>query len=95
MLCWHMMADAVANSRGKIRGYVNSNLTDFEEAVECFHGEVGPHPGAAPQSGGEGRRLYCMVRRAEDLPSTAKQRPVAEGMLAPAKKVPGCRGTYY
>ena len=88
-------ADALTNSRDKIRGWVQGNLTGFDEPTERFHGAVGPHAIAAPQSGGQGQSLYCMVRKAENLPSTATQRPVVEEMLAATQKVPGFRGAYW
>ena len=62
---------------------------------ERFSGPVGPHAIAAPQSGGPDQSLYCMVRKAENLPSTATQRPVVEAMLAAVRKVPGFRGAYW
>ena len=85
-------ADALANSRDKIRGWVNGNLTGFDEPTERFHGEVGPHAIMAPQSGGPGQSLHCMVKKAENLPPTATPRPVVEEMLAATRKVPGFRG---
>jgi heme-degrading monooxygenase HmoA len=88
-------AEALTNSRDKIRGWVQGNLTGFDEPTERFHGAVGPHAIAAPQSGGQGQSLYCMVRKAENLPSTATQRPVVEEMLAATQKVPGFRGAYW
>ncbi len=88
-------ADALTNSRDNIRRWVTSNLTGFDEPTGRFHGEVGPHAMVAPQSGGEGQSLYCMVRKAENLPSTATQRPVVEEMLAAIRKVPGFRGAYW
>jgi heme-degrading monooxygenase HmoA len=88
-------ADAVTNSRPKIREWVTGNLTGFDEPTERFHGEVGPHAIVAPQSGGQGQSLYCMVRKAENLPSTAMQRPVVEEMLSAVRKVPGFRGAYW
>ena len=88
-------ADALENSREKIRGWVTSNLTGFEEPTERVHGEVGPHAIIAPQSGGQGQSLYCIVRKAENLASVAVHRPVVEEMLAAVKKVPGFRGGYW
>src|SRR4051812_48370987 len=40
---------AMANSRGKINEWVQTNLAGFEEPTERFHGEVGQHAIAAPQ----------------------------------------------
>jgi heme-degrading monooxygenase HmoA len=88
-------ADALANSRDRIRAWVNGNLTGFDEPTERFHGEVGPHAIMAPQSGGPGQSLHCMVRKAENLPPTATPRPVVEEMLAATRKVPGFRGAYW
>jgi heme-degrading monooxygenase HmoA len=88
-------AEALINSRDKIRTWVSANMPDFIEPTERFHGEVGPHAIVAPQSGGQGQSLYCMVRKAENLPSTATQRPVVEEMLTAVKKVPGFRGAYW
>jgi heme-degrading monooxygenase HmoA len=88
-------ADALANSRDKIRAWVSANMPDFLEPTERFHGKVGPHAIVAPQSGGQGQSLYCMVRKAENLPPTEVQRPVVEAMLAAVRKVPGFRGAYW
>jgi heme-degrading monooxygenase HmoA len=88
-------ADALTNSRDKIRGWVNSNLAGFEEPTERFHGEVGPHAIAAPQSGGQDQSLYCMVRKAENLPPSEINRPIVEAVLAAVRKVPGFRGVYF
>ena len=60
-------ADALTNSRDKIRAWVTGNLTGFDEPTERFHGEVGQHALAAPQSGGQGQSLYCLIRKAENL----------------------------
>ena len=80
------------NSREKIREWVTSNLTGFEEPTERFHGEVGPHAIVAPQSGGQGQSLYCMVQEGGESASVAIHRPVVEEMLAAVQKVPGFRG---
>jgi len=88
-------ADALENSRGKIRAWVTGNLTGFEEPTERVHGEVGPHAIVAPQSGGQGQSLHCIVRKAENLAAVAVHRPVVEEMLAAVKKVPGFRGGYW
>ena len=88
-------ADALEHTREKIREWVTSNLTGFEEPTERVHGEVGPHAIVAPQSGGQGQSLYCIVRKAENLASVAVHRPVVEEMLAAVKKVPGFRGGYW
>ena len=88
-------ADALANSRDDIRSWVSANMPEFAEPTERFQGDVGPHAIAAPQSGGRGQSLYCMVRKAEDLPPSEVQRPVVEEMLAAVRKVPGFRGAYW
>ena len=88
-------ADALANSREKIRSWVSANMPDFAEPTERFNGTIGPHGIAAPQSGGPGQSLYCMVRKAENLPPSEVQRPVVEAMLAAVRKVPGFRGAYW
>ena len=88
-------ADALTNSRDKIRAWVTGNLTGFDEPTERFHGEVGQHALAAPQSGGQGQSLYCLIRKAENLPAEAMQRAVRDEMLAAAQKAPGFRGVYY
>ena len=88
-------AAAAANSRDGVRGWVRRNLAGFMEPTERFSGPVGPHAIAAPQSGGQGQSLYCMVRKAEDLPPSEVQRPVVEAMLAAVRKVPGFRGAYW
>jgi len=88
-------ADALAHARPKIRDWVRGNLPEFEEPTERFHGEVGQHALAAPQSGGQGQSLYCLIRKAENLPAEAMQRAVRDEMLAAAQKAPGFRGVYY
>src|SRR3954447_1354021 len=88
-------ADALANSRGKVRDWVSGNLLSFSEPTERFHGEVGPHAIVAAQSGGQGQSLYCMVRKADSLPSTENQRPIIEETLAVVQKVSGFRGGYW
>ena len=88
-------ADAAANSRDDVRGWVRRNLPGFMEPTECFTGTVGQHALASPQSGGQGQSLYCMVRKAEDLPPSEVQRPVVEEMLAAVRKVAGFRGAYW
>ena len=88
-------AVAAANSRDDVRGWVRRNLPGFMEPTERFSGPVGPHAIAAPQSGGQGQSLHCMVRKAENLPPSEVQRPVVEEMLAAVRKVPGFRGAYW
>ena len=87
--------EAAANSRDDVRGWVRRNLAGFMEPTERFSGPVGPHAIAAPQSGGPDQSLYCMVRKAENLPPSEVQRPVVEAMLAAVRKVPGFRGAYW
>ncbi len=88
-------AAAAANSRDDVRGWVRRNLPGFMEPTERFSGPVGPHAIVSPQSGGPGQSLYCMVRKAENLPPSEVQRPVVEAMLAAVRKVPGFRGAYW
>jgi heme-degrading monooxygenase HmoA len=88
-------ADAAANSRDDVRGWVRRNLPGFMEPTERFSGPVGPHAIVSPQSGGPDQSLHCMVRKAENLPSSEVQRPVVEEMLAAVRKVPGFRGAYW
>jgi heme-degrading monooxygenase HmoA len=88
-------ADAAANSRDDVRGWVRRNLPGFMEPTERFSGPVGPHAIVSPQSGGPGQSLHCMVRKAENLPPSEVQRPVVEEMLAAVRKVPGFRGAYW
>ena len=88
-------ADALANSRDEIRSWVTGNMPDFAEPTERFTGTVGLHALAAPQSGGQGQSLYCLIRKAENLPAEAMQRAVRDEMLAAAQKAPGFRGVYY
>ena len=88
-------AAAAANSRDDVRGWVRRNLPGFMEPTERFSGPVGPHAIVSPQSGGQGQSLHCMVRKAENLPSSEVQRPVVEEMLAAVRKVPGFRGAYW
>ena len=88
-------AEAAANSRDDVRGWVRRNLAGFMEPTERFSGPVGPHAIVSPQSGGPGQSLHCMVRKAENLPPSEVQRPVVEAMLAAVRKVPGFRGAYW
>jgi heme-degrading monooxygenase HmoA len=88
-------AEALMNSRDKIRAWVSANLPDFLEPTERFHGEVGPHATIAPQSGGLGQSLYCIIRKSEGLPTDGSQRQNVEEMLAAAQKSPGFRGAYF
>ena len=88
-------AEAAANSRDDVRGWVRRNLAGFMEPTERFSGPVGPHAIVAPLSGGPDQSLYCMVRKAENLPPSEVQRPVVEEMLAAVRKVPGFRGAYW
>jgi quinol monooxygenase YgiN len=88
-------AEALANARPKIHEWVRGNLPEFEEPTERFHGEVGQHALAAPQSGGQGQSLYCLIRKAENLPAEAMQRAARDEMLIVAQKAPGFRGVYY
>jgi heme-degrading monooxygenase HmoA len=87
-------ADAVANSRDKIRSWVQATLKGFEEPTERFPGEVLLHSVVAPQSGGPDQSLYCLVRQAEGIVTGGSQRQNLEEMLAAAKSVPGFRGMY-
>ncbi|WP_043345045.1 antibiotic biosynthesis monooxygenase [Belnapia moabensis] len=86
---------AAAEARPKIGEWVSGNLAGLSQPTERFLGDVGPHAMATPQSGGSAQSLYCMVRKAENLPSTAIQQPVVEEMLATTQKVPGFRGAYW
>ena len=88
-------AEAAAGSRDDVRGWVRRNLAGFMEPTERFSGPVGPHAIVSPQSGGPDQSLYCMVRKAEDLPPSEAQRPVVGEMLAAVRKVPGFRGAYW
>ena len=88
-------ADAAANSRDDVRGWVRRNLPGFMEPTGRFSGPVGPHAIVSPQSGGQGQSLYCLIRKAENLPAEAMQRAVRDEMLAAAQKAPGFRGVYY
>jgi heme-degrading monooxygenase HmoA len=88
-------ADAAANSRDDVRGWVRRNLPGFMEPTERFTGTVGQHALASPQSGGQGQSLYCLIRKAENLPAEAVQRAVRDEMLAAVQKVPGFRGAYW
>lgn len=88
-------ADALANSRDEIRSWVTGNMPDFAEPTERFTGAVGQHALASPQSGAQGQSLYCLIRKAENLPAEATQRAVRDEMLAAAQKAPGFRGAYY
>jgi heme-degrading monooxygenase HmoA len=88
-------AEALTNSRDSIRAWVQNNLQGFDEPTERFHGEVGLHAIVAPQSGGPDQSLYCMVRKAENLPSNDINRPITEALLATIQKTPGFRGVYF
>ena len=71
-------------------------MPEFSEPTERFNGEVGTHALMAPQSGGQGQSLYCMVRKAENLDANiAVHQPVVGEMLAAAQKAPGFRGAYW
>ena len=88
-------AAAAADSRDDVRGWVRRNLAGFMEPTERFTGTVGQHALASPQSGGQGQSLYCLIRKAENLPAEAVQRAVRDEMLAAVQKVPGFRGAYW
>jgi hypothetical protein len=88
-------ANALANSRAKIGSWVSTNLPELGEPTERFNGEVGQHGMASPQSSGPGQSLYCLIRKAENLPAEAMQRAVRDEMLAAAQKSPGFHGVYY
>jgi heme-degrading monooxygenase HmoA len=88
-------ADAAANSREKIREWVLANVAGLNEPDERFQGEVAVHAMAEPQSGQLGQPLYCLIRKAENLPDAEVSRPVVENMLAACQKVPGFRGGYW
>jgi heme-degrading monooxygenase HmoA len=87
-------ADALANSREKIRSWVSANMPDFAEPTERFNGTIGTHGIAAPQSGGPGQSLYCMVRKSENIPGPDTMVPVVKEMVAATQKAPGFRGAY-
>ena len=61
-------AEAAANSRDEVRGWVRRNLAGFMEPTERFSGPVGPHAIVSPQSGGPDQSLHCFVRQSENLP---------------------------
>jgi hypothetical protein len=94
ILIWERAA-AAASSRDKIRGWVQGNLTGFDEPTERFSGDVGLHTILAPPSGGQDQPLYCMVRTVENLASNDMNRPITEAVLAAAQKQPGFRGAYF
>jgi heme-degrading monooxygenase HmoA len=87
-------ADALANSREKIRSWVSANMPEFAEPSERFNGTIGPHGIAASQSGGPGQSLYCMVRKSENLPGPETQVPAVREMVSATRKAPGFRGAY-
>src|SRR5215213_1545767 len=88
-------AEAAANSRDAVRGWVRRNLPGFNEPTGRFSGDAGQHAFAAPQGGGQDQPLYCMVRRLENLPGGDAMVPVVEEMIAAVRKVPGFRGAYF
>jgi heme-degrading monooxygenase HmoA len=88
-------AAAMTNARSKIGAWVTGNLTGFDEPTERFHGAIGTHAIAEPQSGGQSQSLYCLVRKAEGLSDKALQDEARNAMLAAAQKAPGFRGIYY
>jgi hypothetical protein len=89
---WHRPVLPLGDS---IRAWVQNNLQGFDEPTERFHGEVGPHAIASPQSGGPDQSLYCMVRKAKNLPSNDINRPITEALLTTIQKTPGFRGVYF
>jgi heme-degrading monooxygenase HmoA len=86
---------AAADARPKIGEWVSSNLTGLDQPTERFTGDVGPHAIVAPQSGGPDQSLYCMVRKAENLPPAGNRSPVIEETLAAIQKMLGFRGAYW
>ncbi len=88
-------AAAAANSRDDIRAWVRRNLPGFGEPAQRFSGDVGQHALAAPQSGGPGQSLYCLVRKSENLPGSDAMAPVVEELIASVRKVGGFRGAYF
>jgi hypothetical protein len=97
IVSFHLWQDAhsLASVRDKIGTWASTNLPDLGEPTERFNGEVSQHGMASPQSGGPGQSLYCMIRKAENLPLESVHRPVRDEMLAAAQKSPGFRGVYY
>jgi hypothetical protein len=88
-------ADTLANSRGEMTEWVRTNLAGFEEPTERFNGTLGPHAIVAPQSGGQGQSLYCMVRKSENIPGPDIMVPVVKEIMATTQKATGFRGAYF
>jgi quinol monooxygenase YgiN len=88
-------ADALANSRGKFTEWIQTNLSEFAEPTERFNGTLGPHAIVAPQSGGRGQSLYCMVRKSEDIPGPDTMVPVVKEIVDDTRKAVGFRGAYF
>jgi hypothetical protein len=72
-----------------------TNLPEFVEPTERFNGTLGPHAIAAPQSGGQGQSLYCMVRKSENIPAPDAMVPVVKEQMAAIQKSIGFRGAYF
>ncbi|MGK7870960.1 hypothetical protein [Falsiroseomonas sp. E2-1-a20] len=68
--------------------WVKENMSKLP-APEVFTGTVGAHRALD----GETQNLYCVVRKADNAPSSNSQ-PLGENMLNSAKGMPGLAGAY-
>jgi hypothetical protein len=85
----------LANSRDKITEWIQTNLSEFAEPTERFNGTLGLHAIVAPQSGGQGQSLYCMVRKSENIPGSDTMVPVVKEAVDNTRKATGFRGAYF
>lgn len=81
--------------RPKVGPWMQANIPSVPEATDRVGGECRTHATIAPQSGGAGKSLYCLVQRVDNLPSADIMRPIAQDVLAQAQKTPGFHGAYY
>jgi quinol monooxygenase YgiN len=88
-------ADALARSRDKIRTSVQANSAAFLNPDERFHGAVTQHALAAPQSGGQGQSLYCMIRQPDNVPAGAGEARLRQDPTDAVRKVAGFCGIYF
>ncbi|MGK7870963.1 hypothetical protein [Falsiroseomonas sp. E2-1-a20] len=87
-----MYSDASAATRSyeQVRSWVMENMSHLP-TPDVFPGTVGAHVSVEAQ--GIGRKLYCMIRRTENVPSP-RDRPLGEGVLGSAMDMPGFMGAY-
>ena len=88
-------ADALNQSRDKIRTWVQANSAAFLDPTKRFHGEVTHHALTAPQSGGLRQSLYCMIRQSDNVPTGAEEPTLWDGLTDAVQKVSGFRRIYF